>query len=390
MVKLRVTLKQCTPMIHFQSEQYGATLRATEFKPKLDKFLIKYAFEKQFDNYKHYLIGYKNGKIQKDFEYKEAFNYKLRICNVINLRHPSQIEYLNNSTGKEQNFPLYFGNMGNDKNKNENNHNKNKFVFCDTLDLKFFSFYKEIIDKIIKFLPDFLMNTNFGQRQSKGFGSFYINDLNEYFYNENKKKYSEDEVKKFYKLKYNFEVNTTSDDKRIKDKDEKYREQYSLFKKINGFYVSLRAETTKQDPYIKEYALMNEMTWNKDIIKSKYDNSKVELNYPAYLIKDLLGLSVREEWYKQGFTITKTHTNGEIERFQSPIFFKPIKKSQNKFIVYFEGRDIPKEFLNQTFNIKKDGSGDLQLKTPENFNIDDFIQYVIKNNKDKSLKIELS
>ena len=34
-------LKQETPIIHFQHNQSGATLRATEVKPKLDRFIIK-------------------------------------------------------------------------------------------------------------------------------------------------------------------------------------------------------------------------------------------------------------------------------------------------------------------------------------------------------------
>ena len=39
--KLEFTLKQHTPIIHFQSDQKGATLRATDLKPKLDRFLIE-------------------------------------------------------------------------------------------------------------------------------------------------------------------------------------------------------------------------------------------------------------------------------------------------------------------------------------------------------------
>lgn len=39
MAKLKIGLKQHTPLIHFQSEQPGAILRATEVKSKLDKFL---------------------------------------------------------------------------------------------------------------------------------------------------------------------------------------------------------------------------------------------------------------------------------------------------------------------------------------------------------------
>jgi len=42
--KVEFTLKQHTPMIHFQADQSGATLRATELKPKLDRFLIERVF----------------------------------------------------------------------------------------------------------------------------------------------------------------------------------------------------------------------------------------------------------------------------------------------------------------------------------------------------------
>jgi len=39
--KLTFKLKQNTPLIHFHHDQHGATLRATELKPKLDRFLNK-------------------------------------------------------------------------------------------------------------------------------------------------------------------------------------------------------------------------------------------------------------------------------------------------------------------------------------------------------------
>ena len=41
MIKLVCELKQQTPMIHFQSKEPGACLRATEVKPKLDRFIIE-------------------------------------------------------------------------------------------------------------------------------------------------------------------------------------------------------------------------------------------------------------------------------------------------------------------------------------------------------------
>ena len=38
--KLELKLRAQTPLIHFQHAQVGATLRASEVKPKLDKFII--------------------------------------------------------------------------------------------------------------------------------------------------------------------------------------------------------------------------------------------------------------------------------------------------------------------------------------------------------------
>lgn len=54
METLEVTLQQHTPLIHFQHYQDGATLRASEVKPRLDKFLIG---NDAFDKWKQYLVG---------------------------------------------------------------------------------------------------------------------------------------------------------------------------------------------------------------------------------------------------------------------------------------------------------------------------------------------
>ena len=39
--KLEIQLEAQTPILHFQPDTAGATVRASEVKPKLDKFLIK-------------------------------------------------------------------------------------------------------------------------------------------------------------------------------------------------------------------------------------------------------------------------------------------------------------------------------------------------------------
>ena len=66
--KVSFTLKQHTPIIHFQSDQSGATLRATELKPKFDRFLME-QFEKEGVDYSSYLIRGQEG----------ALDYKVKI-----------------------------------------------------------------------------------------------------------------------------------------------------------------------------------------------------------------------------------------------------------------------------------------------------------------------
>lgn len=377
MAKLRIKLKQHTPIIQFQGEQDGAVLRATEFKPKLDKFLIRYAYNNKFDEYKRYLIGYKEEKEDRDFKDKKAFNYKVRFFIEEGERKKYPIP---------NNFPLYLANMG----KTEDT---NYFVFCDEITLEIFSYEEKIINKIVEILPEFLINHNFGQRQSKGFGSFYINN-EEYELNNEIKKYDIDINNKC--LKYYFVINRND----IGFSNEsKY---YNLFNKINYFYKKIRQIIgRKYDPYIKQYmeTKYKGMMWDKEAIKKTFESKKGDKIKNGLMVKDLLGLSVEETWTKSNFRVKKEHMCTEekekIERMQSPIFFKPIIQSDGSYKVYFEGRDIPKEFFNKTFKISKyiggkykelDPRYDFEINTPDQFDINEFIEFVMK----KENKIYLS
>lgn len=380
MAKFKVTLKQHTPLIYFHSSQQGEILRASEVKPKLDKFLIKYVFQNNFEEYKHYLIGYKHTKTEDDFKDKKAFDYKLRVTNIVNYKK----EYIEYEGGKKT-FPNYFGNMGKPKNE------YSQFVYCDSLELEIFSLYKDIVEIIKKELPNFLMKHNFGNRQSKGFGSFFINNENKYSINGEEKCYSNDYICNIRQLKYSFIVDFNDyvfkkyiHKKQIKDKSLFYRQMFGVFKEIEDLYIKIRRGKKGVSPYIKKYAEMKNIIWDKDAIKEVYCKIKINSNDKRCLIKDLLGLSSREEWVKSDKIITKEHVLCEkhksVERYQSPIFFKPINIKNGMYIIYFEGRDVHKEYLNQEFLIKCNGEGNLKLKTPEKFNIYEFLEYVQKNN----------
>ena len=87
--KLTISLRQHTPLIHFQHDQEGATLRASEVKPKLDRFVIKQAFHDSFDECKEFLIGYNPDPEKKEESIRalrnkwnagyRALDYKIRI-----------------------------------------------------------------------------------------------------------------------------------------------------------------------------------------------------------------------------------------------------------------------------------------------------------------------
>ena len=66
-------LKQQTPMIHFQHADSGVVIRASEFKPKLDKFLLM-KLNGNLSGKEKWFLKQADGNQEI-----KAFNYKVRI-----------------------------------------------------------------------------------------------------------------------------------------------------------------------------------------------------------------------------------------------------------------------------------------------------------------------
>ena len=165
--KRPIPLKQDTPMWHFQPNQSDCCLRATEVKPKLDKFLAK-------------LDGFKESYYQ-DKSKNEALDYKLSFVpngNVekIITEKPAKDKFGNLKTNKKgeqiyQNlYPLFFANMGAKTDKKE------LVYYPQGLTIHLFSFDTDLLDFIEQHLPTFFASHSFGTRQDKGFGFFSIKD----------------------------------------------------------------------------------------------------------------------------------------------------------------------------------------------------------------------
>ncbi len=412
--KLTFKLKQHTPIIHFQHDQHGATLRVTEVKPKLDRFILKklgnddYEKGKEIAKSKGWLVG--KGE-------HPALDYKLRFEPI-----------------KDKSYYLFFSFLNDDRKKNLANYIKsNKLINKkDEIDVKIIapspyfanndkvkfngdsvarnrskfeelrygvlanenikgvitSFnthkcqvslnnqtYKDItlLELIHKVLTEFFLINNFGTRQNKGFGSFTVVEINE-------KKVSYDKVT-------NMISNSTSFTYKIQGKVETIND---IFKLIDNYYKKIKNKPSKKSTIslLRDYFDKKEIMWEKPAIKNKLVKGKnlKDKNKFKY-VRALLGLAELFDYPKSGIKVKVKHAENnddkKIERFQSPITFKPIGKE-----IYFL---VPRKthlekikgekFWFYTTDRLEYASNDqkLLLSVPNDFDLIDFIKYALNN-----------
>lgn len=178
-------LVQHTPLIHFQHSEPHACLRATEVKPKLDRFLIE-QLEKddRFGDgrWKKWFVG--DGS-------QQSFDYMMRITpNSEQVERTQSIENgIERAIARAEHRPPnanlheihknYFGNMASGNNIQDTIREtfKESLFYKDGLTLTIRCFIPELLTFIDEHIRGFFMMHNFGTRQRKGFGSFTV-DIN--------------------------------------------------------------------------------------------------------------------------------------------------------------------------------------------------------------------
>lgn len=411
MKTLTVTLKQHTPLIHFQPGQYGATLRASEVKPKLDRFILgKLGKEVGKLSKEDYLKGVEEARRRKWLIGKgdhPALNYKMRIIPLEEVEvweiNPLK-EY--NGKWKREMYPLFFANMS----KNDGSsimYKQFSFVpklkmelfFPEELDLEKQESEKQesLYDWIIKqrFLSRFFFFTNFGTRSSKGFGSFYPSEEDNEFVPFGKDKY-------LFDSKYFFDVD-------VRTENSMAGRSRCLFENIELLYKALRGGINVigrrkfKFPSLMQYYSQKVLKrdWEKQGIVNDLNKEHVPENN-FYDVKDLLGFSKQEKWKaKYNTTITKAialkdENNGQWrkpkkeeekdlpQRMKSPILFKPFyDEKSRRYIVYI--RPMAKTVnLSEFLSYRKicvtiqSSKHDLYFDLPESFVIADFLDYVFR------------
>lgn len=370
-------LKQQTPLIHFQYDHDGATLRASEVKAKLDKYI----WEKEWQNdlskgWKH-LIGASKGltkELKDRFLEKgyRALDYKLSFITT---------EWQQKDIPDK--YPLFFGNMDNEEEEKEKKH----FISAPKgVDGLITSFDFSLLEAVQKHIVHFFQINNFGSRQNKGFGSFKLELLN-------------GKTPKYLPpSKYYFTLPQQGDKE--------------LFNAIDLFYRTLRSGINLKDAgptdklYFKslmfQYAKTKDEQWDKrkiridlfgkhrkfiDVEQTRSDDplGTVIFNVGTpKLYRDMLGLSSSQMWYNYDRANVTKGAPG-IDRFKSPITFKPIK-SGNKWEVYIISNSIPSHMKGIEFTIE---SKDKQstLTTPE-FDLNEYLRFAFSYFSDRDLTIE--
>jgi hypothetical protein len=266
-------------------------------------------------------------------------------------------------------------NNGNLLDTNESNLNELKFaVFSHQLiKVEILSFNsikinnKSLLEMIENYIVEFFITHNFGNRQNKGFGSFTISTLEQKSIN-------------------NYEINKYFD--YVKKLNSNNGNLSEIFKKIDKIYKKIKNNSMNNGSIIRDYFINKDINWEKKAVNTKLiQKNELDSNSKYEFVRALLGLAMLHDYRQLNKKVWITH-NGvgdkQIERFQSPLFFKVIGNtiylcaSKNNLVDKITGQEFW-FYHNDTYlaDIKKiknlNVAKRLLLEVPSDFNIVQFM-----------------
>jgi len=339
------TLIAQTPIIHFQHTQSGAALRATEVKPKLDRYLYRHIdeYEKKIDL-----------RSKRLTDSADALNYKIQL--------EREGEYQTFDLDGRKQFAIYYGNQG-----KKTEEEKIKAVMGN-VKMTVTCFDGELREYIDSVIGRFFIVTNFGTMQNKGFGSFLVREKPTDVRKIPSVLKKEFGAESCYAFDGNRDMNTTFN--RIKM-------IYSLMKTgINygsrGYHRSMLFEFIHYECGENGYG--NEKAWMKQKglapAVGRQTNQKDDVHF---FVRALLGIGDHYDFMNQAgnprdkTTVTYQCKDKSIERLSSPIFFKVIG---NK--VYYVGKQIDPSIYGKEFEFKSSNGRTGTLRVPTEAELGDY------------------
>jgi hypothetical protein len=414
--ELRITLRQHTPIIHFQHHQDGATLRASEVKPKLDRFILNDLNIIRPDLY----AKVKSCFIEKDD--KIFGDYKLSFINKGDTKRfvvgtskkddlkPYQKEALNNKRLEYIGETSYFADM--QAITTANFDEVRLGLHCEKVECRFFSLYTDFIENIYEICNYFFAYNSFGTRQNKGFGCFYPIDLSDEKLREILKVNQKNKAiywKKFedaplrvvqsdyqllksgrsfggYRksLLWAYFIQLTN----VRWEKRKFKLEFS-----DNIWDKLEYNTSKRNRNFIADNNMDDANMNEAYNNGDEDNTE-EFAY----IRALLGIAEHFEFktqknennrFKDSVKVKVKSIDSEIERYASPILFKVFDNT-----IYLLATEPSSKILGSKFqfdlvtefdgvkNENKSFFGEL-LSVPDTFNISDFLSFCMNTNDNR-------
>ena len=415
MKKIVVQLVQDTPMWHFQGAFDDCCLRATEVKPKLDRFLLA-KLDKGELSVNGCALTSRDGVPSTWWanEDKTAFNYKMRISAQSRSIIESQVPDLDRRTGQQKTdrngkpvfrnlYPIYFARVGADETGDM------ELVKMSGIRVELIVSDDRLAECIEPIIPAFFASNSFGARQDKGFGCFRVSGAGS-------------TGKLSGGGSYYFIVPACN------NSEDKYQ---SLFQHINYFHKVIRSGVNERGCYVKSmmyhYAKDKGDDWDKPVIRTAFnfrnvlyrficgdvhidelydmDRRKVtnrdgrikpvrnslsdeyernrELMGKKNLYRDALGLSTSQDWISYGNKVkTSLHGNENEEvRFKSPVDYRPVPTTDGGFIVYIIIHELPDELRQARFDISCDKSrARLEgMKISDAISISDYFEFIYDN-----------
>ncbi|MGN0503301.1 MAG: hypothetical protein ACI4HN_10275 [Ruminococcus sp.] len=339
------TLLPQSPIIHFQHYQKGATLRATEVKPKLDKYIIKRYLKQEG---KPIPDEWKNKKSPN------ALNYKLKIV----CENPQIVEL-----GRKTNYDIFYANMGNKSDGKKTYEDFKKGIFANNK-LTVICHIPDLLKFINKIIGDFFVVSNFGTMQDKGFGCYLVKD----------RKHTPSQIAELLTDEYgastcySFEVEKKEQIfKDIKKIHEILKSGKTGKKSKSGKLISPNVSSLLYKYMSETYKIKNEKEW----LKRNSSQNK------AFYVRAFMGIS--DHMGNVSISSTKTASEIKIERVPSPIWFVVYENT-----LYFVARRIPENLYGAKFNFSskdyKLNSGTLKVPDKETVGedfIDKFLEYAV-------------
>lgn len=351
-------LVQHTPLIHFQHSEPHACLRATEVKPKLDRFLIE-QLEKddRFGDgrWKKWFVG--DGS-------QQSFDYMMRI--TPNSEQVDRTQSIERAIARAEHRPPnaslheihknYFGNMASGNNIQDTIREtfKESLFYKDGLTLTIRCFIPELLTFIDEHIRGFFMMHNFGTRQRKGFGSFTVDISTKP--NEPK---GFDLVGKYCPNAYYCKLDNDVNADALLDAVWVISAFLgSGFNRGEGNYVRgfvFRYFQREKNPLANDKAFVKQQ-----VLRNVYNEATRGEHLHPYgnnvryrYVRGLLGTNENSRFCRAPNAHTPvydiyTHSAEGIERFPSPLLFKPIGK-----FVFILPQKMPDEIFGSEFYILK-------------------------------------